>query len=262
QAGAQRRCVQAAVTFGLMSVEAAERACSGGPGGGSRGIMVFGTPSTTEKIVSASQLSGEDKKLLNEIVIDFKTSSVSGGKQDVRRVMPVKSVSDVRDEIEGKICKEIKDKVAQAASGKGVGGPLSVEGALPITADTYLSLSRMEPSTREFSMVSICRQQSLVAVRAKILRLIQRFSQTLEGVSSSQDVPQAVRDEYRASLQRLLTDVDMMARQMEFERKAAENIAAVLGEQRRVEGELAGSATTDVRSREDLRAGLEYGTGR
>ncbi len=262
QAGSQERCVQLAVTFGIMSPESAEKACSGGPGGSSRGIMAFGTTSTTEKIVSASQISPEDKQLLKDLVIDFRTSSLSGGRQDVQRVMPAKSVSDVRQELEDKICQEVRQKVRQASSGARAGGPLSVEGTIPLTADVLFSLARMEPSMREVSIQSICRRQSLVATRAKLLRLNQRFSQALEGVSSNQDVPQAVREEYRASLQRLLTDVDLMAKQAEFEDRVATDILATVAEQRRVEGKSAGSANVKTRVGVEAGKSLEYGTGR
>ena len=262
QAGSQERCVQLAVTFGIMSVESAEKACAGGPGGNARGIMVFGTASTTEKIVGASQMSPEDKQLLKDLVIDFRTSSVSGGRQDVRRVIPAKSVSDARAELEDKICQEVREKVRQASSGARAGGPLSVEGTIPLTADVLFSLARMEPSMREVSVQSICRRQSLIATRAKILRLSQRFSQALEGVSSNHDVPQVVREEYRVSLQRLLTDVDLMAKQAEFEDRVARDILATATEQRRVEGKSAGSA--DLKTRAGLESGwsLEYGTGK
>ena len=55
QAGAQEKCVQLAASLGLISVESAEKLCSGGLGGASRGIMIFGTPSTTDKIVEQLQ---------------------------------------------------------------------------------------------------------------------------------------------------------------------------------------------------------------
>ncbi len=160
QAGSQERCVQLAVTFGIMSPESAEKACSGGPGGSSRGIMAFGTTSTTEKIVSASQISPEDKQLLKDLVIDFRTSSLSGGRQDVQRVMAAKSVSDVRQDLEDKICQEVRQKVLKASSGARAGGSLSVEGTIPLTADVLFSLTRMEPSMREVSIQSICRRLS------------------------------------------------------------------------------------------------------
>jgi hypothetical protein len=224
--------------------------------------MVFGTPSTTERIVSASQLSPEDKQLLKDLMIDFRTSAVSGGRQDIERVMPAKSIEDIRADLEQKICQEIRQKVNQAASGARAGGPLSIEGTIPLTADVLFSLARMEPSMREVSIQSICRRQSLVATRAKVLRLGQRFSQTLEGVSSNQDVPQVVREEYRASLGKVLADVDLMAKQMEFEGRAARDILAVSAEQKRVEGESAGSANIKTRSGVESGRSLEYGTGR
>ncbi len=262
QAGSQERCVQLAVTFGIMSVESAEKACVGGPGGNARGIMAFGTSSTTEKIVGASQISPEDKQLLKDLVIDFRTFSMSGGRQDVQRVMPAKSVGDAIAELEDKICQEVREKVRQASSGARAGGPLSVEGTIPITADVLFSLARMEPSMREVSIQSICRRQSLVATRARILRLNQRFSQALDGVSSNQDVPQAVREEYRVSLQRLLTDVDLMAKQAEFEDRVARDILATAAEQRRVEGKSAGSAHLKTRVGVESGSSLEYGTGK
>lgn len=262
QAGSHERCVQLAVTFGLMSAETAEKQCAGTGGGGARGTMTFGTPSTTERIVSASQISGEDKQLLKDLVVDFKTSPLSGGRQDVQRVSPQRSVGDLRQELEDKICQEVRAKVQQASSGVRAGGPLSVEGTIPLTADALFRLARMEPSIRELSIQSICRQQSLVAARAKVLRLSQRFTQALEGVSSNQDVPQPVREEYRASLRNVLADVDLMAKQMDFEEKAARGILAVSTEQKRVEGKSAGSA--DVKTRSGLESGssLEYGTGK
>ena len=39
QAGSQERCVQLAASFGLISVESAEKLCSGGLDGAFRGIM-------------------------------------------------------------------------------------------------------------------------------------------------------------------------------------------------------------------------------
>ena len=96
QAGAQEKCVQLAASLGLLSVESAEKICSGGLGGGARGIMIFGTPSTTDKIVGGSTMSGEDKQLAKDLIIDFRTDPLSSLRQDVYRVMPVKSVSDVR----------------------------------------------------------------------------------------------------------------------------------------------------------------------
>jgi hypothetical protein len=262
QAGAQERCVQLAVTFGLLSVESAEKACSGGPGSGSRGIMIFGTQSTTDKIVSGSKMSGEDRQLARDLIIDFRTDPLSSGRQDVYRVMPVKSVSDIRQELEDAICQEVRDKVGQASSGTRAGGPLSVEGTIPLTADLLFGLARMEPSMKEVSIQSICRRQSLVATRAKITRLSQRFSQSLDGVSSNRDVPQVVRDEYRASLSRLLGDVDLLAKQMEFEERSANSIFATLAEQKRVEARAAGSAGTVTRLGAPLGPSLDYGTGR
>ena len=115
---------------------------------------------------------------------------------------------------------------------------------------------------KEVSIQSICRRQSLVATRAKITRLVQRFGQALDGVSSNQDVPQAVRDEYRASLSRLLGDVDLIAKQMEFEERSASSIFATLTEQKRIEGRSAGSAGAATRLGAKLGPSLEYGTGR
>ncbi|MFQ5903866.1 MAG: hypothetical protein ACE5JO_09260, partial [Candidatus Binatia bacterium] len=262
QAGAQERCVQLAVTFGLMSLEAAEKTCAGGPGGNARGIMVFGTSSTTEKILGASQMSGKDKQLVKDLVIDFRTDPISSGRRDVYRVMPAKSVGDVRQELEEEICQEVRDKVKQASSGVRAGGPLSVEGTIPLTADLLFGLARMEPSLREVSIQSICRRQSLVATRAKIVRIMQRFSQGLEGVSSNQDVPQIVRDEYRASLSRLLGDVDLIAKQTEFEERTAKGIFATLAEQKRVEGRSVTSAIAGTRLQAELGPSLEYGSGK
>ena len=121
QAGAQEKCVQLAASLGLISVESAEKLCSGGLGGASRGIMIFGTPSTTDKILNGSKVSAEDRQLAKDLVIDFRTDPLSG-RQDVYRVMPVKSVSDVRRELEDAICLEVRDKVAQAATGIRAGG--------------------------------------------------------------------------------------------------------------------------------------------
>jgi hypothetical protein len=176
--------------------------------------------------------------------------------------MPAKSVSDVRQELEDAICQEVRNKVNQAASGTRAGGPLTVEGTIPLTADLLFGLARMEPSMKEVSIQSICRRQSLVATRAKITRLLQRFGQSLDGVSSNQDVPQVVRDEYRASLSRLLGDVDLQAKQMEFEERSANSIFATLAEQKRVEARAAGSAGTVTRLGAPLGPSLDYGTGR
>jgi hypothetical protein len=262
QAGAQEKCVQLAASFGLLSVESAEKICSGGLGGGARGIMIFGTPSTTDKIVSGSTMSGEDKQLAKDLIIDFRTDPLSSLRQDVYRVMPIKSVSDVRQEFEDVICEEVRNRVAQAASGAHAGGPLSVEGTISLTADLLFGLARMEPSMKEVSIQSICRRQSLVATRAKITRLLQRFGQALDGVSSNQDVPQVVRDEYRTSLSRLLGNVDLIAKQMEFEERSANSIFATLAEQKRVEARSSGSAGAITRLGAPLGQSLEYGTGR
>ncbi len=256
QAGSQEKCVQLAASLGLISVE------SGGLGGGSRGIMVFGTPSTTDKILSSSKVSAEDQQLAKDLIIDFRTDPLSAGRQDVYRVMPVKSVSDVRQDLETQICQEVRNKVNQASSGTRAGGPLSVEGTIPLTADLLFGLARMEPSMQEVSIQSICRRQSLVATRAKITRLSQRFGQALDGVSSNRDVPQVVRDEYRASVSRLLGDVDLLAKQMEFEERSANSIFATLTEQKRVEARAAGSAGTVTRLGAPLGPSLDYGTGR
>ena len=261
QAGAQEKCVQLAASFGLLSVETAEKVCSGGLGVGARGIMIFGTPSTTDRIVSGSTMSGEDKQLAKDLIIDFRTDPLSG-RQDVYRVMPVKSVSDVRQELEDAICEEVRNRVAQAISGARAGGQLGVEGTIPLTADLLFGLARMETSMREVSVQSICRRQSLVATRAKITRLLQRFGQALDGVSSNQDVPQIVRDEYRTSLSRLLADVDLIAKQMEFEERSANSIFATLAEQKRVEARAAGSAGALTRLGAPLGPSLDYGTGR
>jgi hypothetical protein len=262
QAGAQEKCVQLAVSFGLLSVESAEKVCSGGLGGAARGIMIFGTPSTTDKIVSGSTMSGEDKQLAKDLIIDFRTDPLSSLRQDVYRVMPAKSVSDVRQELEDAICEAVRGKVAQAASGARAGGSLGIEGTIALTADLLFGLVRMEPSMKEVSIQSICRRQSLVAMRAKITRLLQRFGQALDGVSSNQDVPQVVRDEYRTSLSRLLGDVDLIAKQMEFEERSANSIFATLTEQKRVEARAAGSAGTVTRLGATLGPSLDYGTGR
>jgi hypothetical protein len=262
QAGAQEKCVQLAASLGLISVELAEKLCSGGLGGASRGIMVFGTPSTTDKILSGSKVSAEDQQLAKDLIIDFRTDPLSSGNQDVSRVMPVKSVSDVRQDLEDVICQEIRSKVEQASAGTRAGGPLSVEGTIPLTADLLFGLARMEPSMKEVSIQSICRRQSLVATRAKVTRLLQRFGQALEGVSSNRDVPQVVRDEYRTSLSRLLGDVDLLAKQMEFEERSANSIFGTLTEQKRVEAKAAGSAGTVTRLGAALGPSLDYGTGR
>src|SRR6266581_5465654 len=127
QAGSQERCVQLAASLGLISVEAAEKLCSGGLGGASRGIMIFGTPSTTDKILSSSKVAAEDRQLAKDLIIDFRTDPLSSGRQDVYRVMPLKSVSDVRQELEDAIFQEVRERVSQAASGTRAGGGLSVE---------------------------------------------------------------------------------------------------------------------------------------
>jgi len=176
--------------------------------------------------------------------------------------MPAKSVSDVRQELEDAICQQVREKVGQAASGTRAGGALTVEGTIPLTADLLFGISRMEPTMKEVSIQSICRRQSLVATRAKITRLLQRFGQALDGVSSNRDVPQVVRDEYRASLTRLLGDVDLIAKQMEFEERSANSIFATLSEQKRVEAKAAGSAGTVTRLGSKLGPSLDYGTGR
>ncbi|HEY7531657.1 MAG TPA: hypothetical protein VH681_02605, partial [Nitrospiraceae bacterium] len=261
QAGAQEKCVQLAASLGLISVESAEKLCSGGLGGASRGIMVFGTQSTTDRILSASSISAEDRQLAKDLMIDFRTDPLSG-RQDVYRVMPAKSVSDVRQELEDAICEEVRNRVSQAAAGTRAGGPLGVEGTIPLTADLLFGIARMEPSMKEVSIQSICRRQSLVATRAKITRLLQRFGQSLDGVSSNQDVPQVVRDEYRTSLSRLLGDVDLIAKQMEFEERSANSIFATLAEQKRVEARAAGSAGTVTRLEATPGPSLDYGTGR
>jgi len=262
QAGSQERCVQLAACLGLISVESAEKLCSGGLGGASRGIMIFGTPSTTDKIVGSSKMTSEDQQLAKDLIIDFRTDPLSSGRQDVYRVMPAKSVSDVRQELEDAICQQVRQRVDQAAAGTRAGGALAVEGTIPLTADLLFGISRMEPSMKEVSIQSICRRQSLVATRAKITRLLQRFGQALDGVSSNRDVPQVVRDEYRASLTRLLGDVDLIAKQMEFEERSANSIFATLSEQKRVEAKAAGSAGTVTRLGAKLGPSLDYGTGR
>jgi hypothetical protein len=150
QAGAQEKCVQLAASLGLISVELAEKLCSGGIGGASRGIMVFGTPSTTDKILSGSKVSAEDQQLAKDLIIDFRTDPLSSGNQDVSRVMPVKSVSDVRQDLEDAICQEIRSKVDQASAGTRAGGPLSAlkkrQGCLPFKADTTRRAKRWSGS--------------------------------------------------------------------------------------------------------------------
>ena len=91
QAGSQERCVQLAASLGLISVDSAERICSGDLAGAARGIMSFGTPSTSDKIVSSSKMNTDDRQLAKELIIDFRTDSVSSGRQDVYRVMPALS---------------------------------------------------------------------------------------------------------------------------------------------------------------------------
>src|SRR6266498_6002673 len=150
QAGSQEKCVQLAASLGLISVESAEKLCSGGLGGASRGIMIFGTPSTTDKILSSSKVAAEDRQLAKDLIIDFRTDPLSG-RQDVYRVMPTKSVSDVRQELEDAICEEVRNKVSQAASGTRAGGQLGVEGTIPVTADLLFGLARMEVSVKEVS---------------------------------------------------------------------------------------------------------------
>ena len=130
QAGAQERCVQLAASLGLISVESAEKLCSGGLGGASRGIMVFGTPSTTDKILGSSKMTNEDQQLAKDLIIDFRTDPLSSGRQDVYRVMPAKSVSDVRQELEDAICQQVRERVGQATSGTRAGGALTVEGTI------------------------------------------------------------------------------------------------------------------------------------
>jgi hypothetical protein len=103
QAGSQERCVQLAASLRLISVESAEKLCSGGLGGASRGIMIFGTPSITDKILGSSKMTNEDQQLAKDLIIDFRTDPLSSGRQDVYRVMPAKSVSDVRQELEDAI---------------------------------------------------------------------------------------------------------------------------------------------------------------
>jgi hypothetical protein len=81
-------------------------------------------------------------------------------------------------------------------------------------------------------------------------------------VSSNRDLPQVVRDEYRAALSRLLGDVDLIAKQMEFEERSANSIFATLAEQKRVEAKAAGSAGTMTRLGATPGPSLDYGTGR
>ena len=262
QAGSQERCVQLAASLGLISIESAERLCSGGFGGGARGIMAFGTTSTTDTILSSSKMTENDRQLAKALVIDFRTDPLNSGRQDVYRVMPAKSVGDIRQELEDTICQQVRERVEQAASGVRSGGALTVEGTIPLTADLLFGIARMEPSMKETSIQSICRRQSLVATRAKLTRLAQRFGQALDGVSSNRDVPQVVRDEYRASLTRLLEDVDLIAKQMEFEERSAQSIFATLSEQKRVEARAANSARTVTRLGAKLGPSLDYGTGR
>jgi hypothetical protein len=87
QAGSRERCVQLAASLGLISVESAEKLCSGGLGRASRGIMVFRTPSTTDKILSGSKVSAEDQQLAKDLIIDFRTDPLSSGRQDVYSTM-------------------------------------------------------------------------------------------------------------------------------------------------------------------------------
>ncbi|MDP2607106.1 MAG: hypothetical protein Q8S00_31605 [Deltaproteobacteria bacterium] len=84
-----------AASLGFISVESAEKLCAGGLGGASRGIMAFGTPSTTNKILGGSKVSAEDQQLAKDLIIDFRTDPLSS-RQDDYRVMPATSVSDVR----------------------------------------------------------------------------------------------------------------------------------------------------------------------
>ena len=87
-------------------------------------------------------MSAEDQQLAKDLIIDFRTDPLSSARQDVYRVMPAKSVSDVRQELEDAICEEVREKVAQAASGTRAGGPLGVEGTIPLTADLLFGISQ------------------------------------------------------------------------------------------------------------------------
>jgi len=112
QAGAQESACSCG-ELRVIVVESAEKICSGGLGGAARGIMIFGTRPRRTKIVNGSTMSGEDKQLAKDLIIDFRTDPLSSLRQDVYRVMPVKSVSDVRQELEDVICEEVRGKVAQ-----------------------------------------------------------------------------------------------------------------------------------------------------
>ena len=81
-------------------------------------------------------------------------------------------------------------------------------------------------------------------------------------MSSNQDVPQPVREEYRTSLRNALSDVDLMAQQIEFEDRAARDILATTAEQKRVEGKSAGGADVKTRAGVESGSSLEYGTGK
>src|SRR6266542_1419806 len=93
QAGSQERCVQLAASLGLISVESAEKLCSGGLGGASRGIMIFGTPSTTDKILSGSRVAAEDRQLAKDLIIDFLPAPLSSDTPDLYRVLPANPVT-------------------------------------------------------------------------------------------------------------------------------------------------------------------------
>jgi hypothetical protein len=89
QAGSQERCVQLAASFGLISVESAEKLCSGGLGGASRGIMIFGAPSTTDMFFSCSSMTIEEQLLALVVFIDFGTVGLSIVSPVFYRLMPV-----------------------------------------------------------------------------------------------------------------------------------------------------------------------------
>src|SRR5207237_3956071 len=73
QAGSQEKCVQLAASLGLISVESAEKLCSGGLGGASRGIMIFGTPFTNDKILSIYKVAADGWQLAKDLFIIFRT---------------------------------------------------------------------------------------------------------------------------------------------------------------------------------------------
>ncbi len=48
--------------------------------------MVFGTPSTTDKILGSSKMTNEDQQLAKDLIIDFRTDPLSSGRQNVYTV--------------------------------------------------------------------------------------------------------------------------------------------------------------------------------